>query len=123
VTPPQPTGINYQALSFYLGVANFIFILAACFAGWWNSREKVSNTRFGAAEKRLTKLETNIETVKVKVETMPVCGNHARMESNDEKLFERLDLLHGDVREMVGSVDRLTGTLNMVQQHLMSGGK
>ncbi len=123
MTPPQLSGINYQALSFYLGVANFVFILAACFAGWWNSREKVSNKRFSESETRLTKLESGVEKIELKIETMPVCSNHARMETNDEKLFKRLDQLHGDVRELCGGVKGLANQLELVNEHLLNGGK
>ena len=61
--------------------------------------------------------------LRVQFERKLVCGNHQRMEDNDAKLFERLDRLHGDIRELCGGVRGLTNSMELVNQHLMNGGR
>ncbi len=51
------------------------------------------------------------------------CNNHQRMEENDKNISKRLDELHGDIRELCGGVKALTNSMDLVNQHLISGGK
>ena len=118
---------------------------------WWSNREKVTTTKFSGHDKRLSALETalskiadadskatqalqaiidhktavakDIETLRLESSQKLQCNNHQRMESNDEKLFGRLDSLHGDIRELCGGVKGLTKSLEVVNQHLLNGGK
>jgi hypothetical protein len=66
---------------------------------------------------------SSIADLRLEFDRKSVCSNHQRMEKNDGKLFERLDNLHGDIRELVGGVKGLTNSLELVNQHLLSGGK
>lgn len=68
-------------------------------------------------------LAKDMETMRLDFSQKSLCGNHQRMENNDEKLFNRLDSLHGDIRELCGGVKGLTNSLELVNQHLLNGGK
>lgn len=108
--------MNYAVWKFWLDV---ILILVNAGIGiyvWWSNREKVTNTRFRKLEERLGKVEG-------RVERMPVCENHARMEANDTKLMARLDDLHGDIRELAGSLKGLSRAVDLMNEHLINKGK
>jgi ABC-type transporter Mla subunit MlaD len=68
-------------------------------------------------------LAGELTALRIEFERKAVCGNHSRMEDNDKRLFQRLDQLHGDIRELVGGVKGLANSLELVNQHLLSGGK
>lgn len=65
----------------------------------------------------------DLAALKLEFSQKSTCGNHQRMERNDEKLFERLDQLHGDISKLVGGVEGLSNSLRLVNEHLISGGK
>ncbi len=65
----------------------------------------------------------DMANLRLEFERKAVCGNHPRMEDNDVRLFQRLDQLHGDIRELVGGVKGLANSLELVNQHLLNGGK
>ena len=118
---------------------------------WWSNREKVSSAKFSGHDKRLATLENalsrlaeadtkaaqalvsiakheravskDLETMRLEFSQRSVCGNHQRMEENDTRLFGRLDQLHGDIRELCGGVKGLTKSMEVVNQHLLNGGK
>jgi hypothetical protein len=74
------------------------------------------------SNQRLT-LAAEMTSLRIEFERKATCGNHLRMEDNDTRLFGRLDQLHGDIRELVGGVKGLANSLELVNQHLLSGGK
>ena len=104
--------------SIYIQIANFILTWGLAFYMYWSRRRD-------AGSKRLTGIEARLQKLEVSVKNPPpgVCSNHGRMEKNDVKLFERLDTLHGDMKEMSGGVKGLSATLDLINQHLINGGK
>ena len=68
-------------------------------------------------------ITNELASLRIEFERKSICGNHARMEDNDTRVFQRLDQLHGDIRELVGGVKGLANSLELVNQHLLNGGK
>ena len=68
-------------------------------------------------------ITNELATLRIEFNQKSLCGNHQRMEDNDTRLFKRLDQLHGDIRELVGGVNGLAKSLEMVNEHLLNGGK
>jgi len=66
--------------------------------------------------------ELRSELIKINDKPM-ICTNHMRMENNDQKLFERLDQLHGDIRELTGTIKGMANRLDIINEHLMNGGR
>lgn len=64
-----------------------------------------------------------VAELRIEFDRKSICGNHGRMEDNDKRLFGRLDQLHGDIRELVGGVKALTKSMEVINQHLLDGGK
>lgn len=103
---------NYQPWIFGFSIFQFLFNSGIAFYVWWSNRDKITETRFRELENRMTAVEG-------RVKSMPVCGNHGRMEENDHKLFERFDELHGDIREQTGALKGLTRSLDMINEYLL----
>lgn len=103
---------TYQLWNVYFQIIQFLVTSAIGIYVWWSNKEKVTTTRFSTLEDRMTRVET-------KVKSMPVCGNHGRMEDNDIKLFKRFDDLHGDIRELTGGVKGLTRSVDMINEYLL----
>lgn len=74
----------------------------------------------GLAEQKQA-LSDSLAALRLEVSAKFVCGNHSRIEANDERLFTRLDKLHGDIRELNGGVKGLANQLDLVNRHLLSG--
>jgi len=83
---------------------------------------KASEAASGLVEHKQT-LSDAMAALRLEISSKFVCGNHARLERNDEKLFIRLDSLHGDIRELSGGVKGLAKSFEMVNEYLLSGGK
>ena len=126
--------------SIYIQIANFILTWGLAFYMYWSRRRDAGSKRLATIESRLQKLELFAKTppppdsrwekvekdlleIKAAMKSPSVCGNHDRMEKNDVKLFERLDKLHGDMKEMCGGVKGLATTLDLITQHLINGRK
>jgi predicted nuclease with TOPRIM domain len=118
----------------YITLLNFLLNWGTAAYVWWSKlREKTDerfvdqNLRIGKLEKKLDEklalLEQRLTRIGAEIRNTPLCSNHQRMEQNDSKLFERLDVLHGDVREMVGGIKGLTNSLEIINQHLLISGK
>lgn len=105
-------------------VFNIIQLLLT-FAVWWSSRNKVTNDRFTQLENSKIQLEIDLKHLQEKLkEQRPSCDNHGRMESNDKRLFERLDAVHGDVREIKGNLEGVKHLSALINEFLLNqGGK
>jgi hypothetical protein len=108
--------VNYTAAMFWLNLCLCVVNQVGLLYVWWSNREKVTAKRFQLLERRLDLLEADIKV-------RQPCGNHDRMEANDVKLFENLDRLHGDIRELCGNVKGISKQLVLVNEHLLNGGK
>lgn len=99
--------------------------LLLTFAVWWSSRNKVTNDRFTQLENSKIKLELDLEYLRQSMKTQrPACDNHGRMENNDKRLFQRIDEIHGDVREIKGNLDGVKHLSALINEFLLNqGGK
>ncbi|MFH1027805.1 MAG: hypothetical protein V1791_07375 [Pseudomonadota bacterium] len=90
------------------------------------NRLAAAETKAGDAVDGLAKqketLSEALAALRIEVSSKFVCGNHIRLEKNNEKLFARVDQVHGDVREIKGEVKAFSGQLELVNRHLISGG-
>lgn len=85
-------------------------------AVWWSTRNKVTNDRFTQLENSKIKLELDLKHLKQKLlEQRPACENHQRMEKNDTTIFNRLESLHTDIKNMTGSVSKIEGSLEGIK--------
>lgn len=118
MTPPQP---NYQALNFWFSVINFLVVSAVGIMAWWGNRNKITNTRFQTAEERITKLETEVKHP-------PACTYHGQLElridSMREDMDEKIKAVHGDTREIKGTVKGINRAVDLMNEFLINqGGK
>ena len=103
------------------------------------SREvKGFQTRLEAAEKLASTANSAVATaaadqkqalsetaaaLRIDIERKTVCSQHQRMEDNDKEVFQTLRQLHGDIGTLVGEIKGLRNSMDMVNQHLLNGGK
>lgn len=116
-----------------LGLAWTAFLLGAI--KWLLNRQITAlDAKLTEADKKATKAATdlaahekvvadNLANMRLEFSQKNICQNHTRMEANDKDLFVRLDSLHGDIRELVGGVKSLTNSIDLINQHLLNGGK
>lgn len=123
MTPP----INYTPWIFGFSIFQFLWSTILAIYVWWTNKEKVTNKRFELQDKRIAKIETGIEH--------PSCTRHqvlddklsASKQQLDEKIIasdralnKRLDELHGDIRELTGSVKGLNRAVDLMNEYLIN---
>ncbi|MRR33168.1 hypothetical protein EG829_00510 [bacterium] len=113
--------MNYQALNFWFSVINFFIASVIAIVVWWTNRDKVNNARFKQTEDRLLQLENDVKHP-------PSCEYHPRLESRIEKMRvgfeEKISAVHGDTREIKGSLNGLARAVDLINEHLINqGGK
>ena len=124
-------GILGAWTTFLLGIIKFLMTrqLTAFIAKQAETDKKATEANIKAADAHIElanqkqAFARELAAMKFEFSQKSICGNHQRMEANDKDLFVRLDSLHGDIRELVGGVKGLTNSLELINQHLLNGGK
>jgi ERCC4-type nuclease len=141
VTPPTDLPVwifAFNIFQFFQSTGLGIYV-------WFSNKEKVTNTRFAAQDERITKIETDMKLGKAKIETDAKLADERheailkQLEGIGKELarhadckyhqgFEvRLDDMNGSIRKVEGIIEgRMEGigsALDMIQQHLLNGGK
>lgn len=118
---------NYQPWIFAFNVFQFLLSSGLGIYVWWSNKEKVTNTRFDAQDKRITKIESDLQH--------PSCARHQalddklsssnkaldeKLNTSNQSLNKRLDELHGDIRELTGSVKGLNRAVDLMNEYLIN---
>ena len=136
---------NYTPWIFAFSIFQFLWSAGVAVYVWYSNKEKVTNTRFEAQDQRIATIETDIRLGKAQTETdtRTASERHSTIVKQLEKVsaevarhsdckyhqgFEdRLDRMNGSINKIEGVVEgRMEGignALDMIQQHLISGGK
>jgi len=141
VTPPIT---NYQPWIFAFNVCQFLVTSGVGYYAYRINKEKVTNTRFEEQDKRIAQIEASIALdaanskkelelnnerhqaiVKRLDEIGREVGRHAECKHH-QGFEDRLDKMNGSINKLEGVVEgRMEGigsALDMIQQHLISGG-
>ncbi len=97
----------------------------------FQSRLEAAEKTASGAEKAVTAvaadqkqaLSATAADLRLEIERKNVCGQHQRMEDNDKEVFQILRQLHGDIGTLVGEIKGLRNSMDVVNQHLLNGGK
>ena len=108
MTPPP--SINYQALTFWFSIINFLIMSGIGVVVWWINRDKITDKRFRAAENRIVQLESDVKHP-------PACTYHAQLEL-------RIDAVRSDTAEIKGTVKGINRAVDLMNEFLIQqGGK
>ena len=100
--------LNYDAWRWWLDVVQTLGIVAVGIYGWWRNRERVTSIQLTELGKRITAIEESIKH--------PKCTIHDGFES-------RLDTIDKGVSKIEGRMEGFGNALDLIQQHLLNGGK
>jgi hypothetical protein len=107
---------NYQPWIFAFNVFQFLLSSGLGIYVWYSNKEKVTNKRFEAQDQRITKIETEVQHP-------PSCTRHQTLEDKLTDLNKasnhRLDALHGDIRELTGSMKGLNRAVDLMNEYLI----
>lgn len=117
----HPPSINYQALTFWFSIINFLIMSGIGVVVWWTNRDKITDKRFRAAENRIVQLESDVKHP-------PACTYHGQLElridSMRADMDEKIKAVHGDTREIKGTVKGINRAVDLMNEFLINqGGK
>ena len=136
---------NYQPWSFAFNIFTFVVTSTVGIYTWRSNKQKVTNERFDAQDQRITGIETSIKLDTAKNETASKVadarhlaivkrldeisaevGRHADCKYH-QGFEDRLDKMNGSINKIEGVIEgRMEGigsALDLIQQHLLNGGK
>lgn len=100
----------------FISVLNSMFNIATWFYVRRENKDKVTNERFGEHEMRIVQLENDVKH--------PNCTRHQALEdkiaTSNQGFNVRLDALHGDIRELTGSVKGLSRAVDLMNEYLIN---
>ena len=100
--------MNYEALKFWMAVAQFASTIGIGIYAWWSNRDKITNARFKEHDKRLNELEKKTDN--------PRCPHHPSFEA-------RLDKMNGSLNKVDGRLEGIGRAVDLMNQFLINGGK
>lgn len=112
--------MNYPAAMFWMNFTLAIINLVGVVYVWWSNREKVTTAKFDELKRHINQVEGTVKQIEIEVKHRPDCQHHQGFE-------DRLDAMNGKLNRIEGMVEgRLEGignSLDLIQQHLLNGGK
>jgi enoyl-[acyl-carrier-protein] reductase (NADH) len=65
----------------------------------------------------------SLADLRLEISNKLVCGNHARMETDNTRQWGSLDKLNGKIEKMDGKLDGIINSIDLLMQHHITGGK
>lgn len=96
-----------------------VTMLCAGFAAlytWWVSRSQATKSAIEEVDHRVARVETRVSSIEKDLDHQP---------TNDDvnRLGNRMTMLHGDLREIKGSLNALGHSVRLMNEHLINKGK
>lgn len=108
--------MNYPAAMFWMNFTLAVINLVGVIYVWWTNKEKVTTAKFDELKAHINKVENSVKKIEVEVQHRPDCQYHGEFE-------RRLDKLHGGINKVEGRLEGIGTSLDLIQQHLLSGGR
>lgn len=112
--------MNYEALKFYLELANLGLTCLVGIYVWITSRNRATNGRISKLE---TDVDDRLENLSARLIALEERAKHAPTHEDFKRVHERLDKLSEEVGELCGTVKALVRQLDLVNQHLLQARK
>lgn len=108
---------NWNALRFFLDMVVMFGVVAVGIYSWWISRNQAIKSDIFAVCGRVELVEERVTLVERDIRSMPTTADIF-------ELNQRIACLHGDLREIKGTLKGLSRAVDLMNEHLISrGGK
>lgn len=107
---------DYAAWRFWFDVGQYVVTLAVAIFVWILNRTNAKSAEVG-------QLRDSMTTMERRVTRLETGADHALTHEDLGAVYERINDVGEQVAEVSGSVKGMKGTLDMIQEHLLNGGK
>lgn len=108
---------DWTALRFLVDVMMLIGVVGAGAYSWWVARNHATKQAIDNLGDRVSGAEDRLTRVEHDVRSLPTVADV-------HELNQRIATVHGDLREIKGSLQGLSRAVNLINEHLiMRGGK
>lgn len=107
--------LNWTAVKVFLDVVVLIAVAAIGIYTWWVSKGQATSSAILDVDKRVDDVEARVIQVERDVSHVPTHADVA-------ELSARISGLHGDLREIKGSLAGLARSVNLMNEHLIRQG-
>ncbi|MDQ7003239.1 MAG: DUF2730 family protein [Ghiorsea sp.] len=120
---------------FWLAVGNYFVVFMVVVIGWWWKRlrnEQKASKDVHVEEMAAVKTTLGAEIEELKAEVKHVEHRLTLAESSIEHLpsrgdlgevYEQMNLIHGDLKQVIGTQTSMSNSVQMITQHLMGDPK
>ena len=107
--------LDWTALRFLLDLVLVAGMCAVAYYTWWASRMNANKTAIKRVDERVHEVEGRVAEVERELNHMPT---HADI----SELSSRIGDVHGDLREIKGSLKGLSRAVDLMNEHLIRQG-
>ncbi len=114
--------MNYPAWMFWLAMAQFFMNCAVALYAWNSGRRKATTAHIGKVEaemyKRTNQHAQHLTLIDTELKHVPT---HDDLSAMTGKIFEKIDLMRGDLSEVIGGLKASQRQFTLIQEHLLRG--
>lgn len=108
--------IDYSSIKFLLDVLQMLVTAAIALYLWQARKHTATNARVSELESDVALHGDRLSRIEVAMRGLPTHDDIGGV-------FQRISEVHGDVRQMRGSLEGLSRSVDLINQHLLGGGK
>lgn len=112
--------VDYTALKFWLDVVQIMGYLALTVYVWLSNRNRVTNARIGKLE---DDMDLRLDRHGDRLIRLEVHAGAAPTHDDLKRMHQRLDVINGELQKLSGSSTQVSRTLELIHEHLLSGGR
>lgn len=121
--------IEYSSWRMGVDIVQFATTVGVWIYAWRKSRLKATDERFRALADQDKKAESDVQALRSEVQELrsevqhPKCPHHPGLEHRMDKLNSNIGKVESGISKLEGRMEGIGGALDLIQQHLLSGGK
>lgn len=119
--------MEYNTWRMGVDIIQFATTVGVWVYAWRKSRQKITEERFQGIEKKVESHGSRIVQLENDVKHRPDCQYHQGFEGRLDKINVGMAKIEGNVKsgiaKLEGRMEGVGSSLDLIQQHLLSGGK